>query len=38
MTIKSGNLKADVYKNDRAITQYLVVIDKHAGGDHVDAA
>lgn len=31
MTIKSGILKADVDKNDRAITQYLVVIDKKTG-------
>ncbi len=31
MTIKSGILKADVDKNDRAITQYLVVIDKTTG-------
>ena len=31
MTIKSGILKADVDKNDRAITQYLVVIDTKTG-------
>lgn len=31
MTIKSGILKADVDKNDGAITQYLVVIDKKTG-------
>ncbi len=31
MTIKSGILKADVDKNDRAITQYLLVIDKKTG-------
>lgn len=31
MTIPSGILKADVDKNDQAITQYLVVIDKTTG-------
>lgn len=31
MTIKSGILKADVDKNSRDITQFLVVIDKKTG-------